>query len=182
MITNIFGKFWGNAELVKLRDSLPQGFELKLYNIVHNCVKNQDITFRERVVYEIVIRYGDQFDLVPLDSDVDISYVSERLKSFVKKHSQKTNQPKNVDELRSTTIQNIKNTLSINNDVIFYDDKKISFELNLYNPSERKRIIAFLRIVDKFVPEVFVNINLNNTNIQQLNALNDRLLEAEVVA
>lgn len=182
MITNVLGTFWGNDALIKLRDNLPQEFELKLYNLVHKCVMNESITFKERLANEIIIRYGDQFEIVPLDSDIDISYVSERLETFVKEHTPKTNQPVNINELRVNVIENVKKVLNINNDVIFYDNKKMSFELNLYTPSERKRILALLATVDEFVPEVFVDITLNNSTIEQLNALNDRLLEVEILS
>lgn len=181
MITNILGGFWGTQGLINLRNNLPTGFELKLYKLNHKCVKNQDITFKERFVNEIVLRYGEQFVLAKLDN-ADIPYISKVLTDFIEEHSPKTQQPKNIDELRIDTIEAVKNVLNINNDVVFYDDKQMSFELNLYAPSERKRIIALLSVVDEFVPEVFVNINLNNSTIEELNALNDRLLEAEILS
>jgi hypothetical protein len=181
MITNMLGKFWGNDTLIQLRDNLPQGFNLKLYNLVHKCVQNQDITFRERFANSFTITYGDQFEIVALDTNIDISYASERLEKFVNKHNPKTPQPTNIDEVRKNTLDAVKNLLKINNDIIFYDEQKMSFELNLYTKSERKRILALLATVDEFVPEVFVDITLNNSTVEELTALNDRLLEVEVL-
>ena len=181
MIINVLGKFWGNEALINLRDNLPEGFELKLYNLIHQCVKNKDITFCERVANSIVIRYGDRFDTIMLESSIDISYVSERLRVFVKQYAPKTKQPVNIDELRVKVIDNVKNLLNINNDVTFYDDKKMSFELNLYTQLERQRIIGLMFAIDELSPEIFVDINLNNSTVEELGALNDRLIETEAL-
>jgi len=180
MIANVLGRFWGNEEVVNLRDNLPEGFELKLYNMAHKCVTGKSITFSERFAESIVIRYGDQFEIATLNTD--ISYVSYRLGLFIEANTPKTKQPVNIDALRVTAVKNVKKVLKLNNDVVFYDNQKMSFELNLYTPIERKRILALLATVDELVPEVFVDITLNNSTVEQLNALNDRLLEAEVLS
>lgn len=181
MITNILGKFWGDDKLVQLKNNLPHGFSIKLHNLVHKCVKDKDITFSERVVETLTVRYGDHFDTMKLNTYVHISYFSDRLEKFINEHNPKTPQPKNIDELRKNTLDGVKNVLKINNDIIFYDEQKMSFELNLYTKVERKRILALLTTVDEFVPELFVDITLNNSTIEELTALNDRLIEVEVL-
>ena len=181
MITNILGKFWGNNALLEIKENLPDGFELKLYTLFHKCIKNHSITFNERLANSFTITYGDQFEIINLDSNLSISYVSDKLDNFIKKHKPKATQPTNINKLRELAISNIKKVLNINNDVIFYDNNKLSFELNLYTPVERKRILELLSTIDEFTPEVFIDVTLNNSTIEQLNVLNDRLLEVDII-
>jgi len=181
MIKNLLGKFWGTQELLKLVNNLPKGFDICLYRITHHCIINSDITFRERFIDSISIEYDDKVVSFQI-GEKTLEDIYKSMLSFIDKHIPKEVQPSNIDELRKQTINNVKSILNINNDEEVYNEKHMAFELNKYHSSERIRIINLLKTADELVPSIKIEINLSNSTIDELNRLNDRLIEVEVIS
>lgn len=181
MIKNLLGRFWGTESLLELVNNLPKGFDVCLYTVTHKCIMNSEITFKERFIDSISIEYEDKVISFEIGEKA-LEDVHTSMVNFIDKYKPKTEQPDNINELRTNTINNVKSVLSINNDEEIYNEKHMVFELNRYHPIERERIIKLLSTVDDVVPSVKIEINLSSSTVEELSRLNDRLVEVEVLS
>lgn len=179
MINRLFSTHWGHESLQDLIYNLPSGFTVSIRKSNGKSIESPNIKCNEKFVEYITINYGDQFEIIQF-SKSNLDFIHYKFQAFIDKHAPKTPQPVNIDELREMTLDDIKTILKIDNDHVDYDNKQMTFELNLYNPRERAIIIAFLAAIDQDVPDILINVNLNTSSLEQLNALRDRVLEAEI--
>lgn len=177
MYLNFFKRQWCDNSLKALFNEISAKFEIYALTLQHDKIYHP--TFNERFITHIIIESSnDRYSFAVNDKLTysDFTYFSQGYDEFSKDNKS----TKNIIPMQKVMKSEVESTLGIDNNVNQDKATKITFCLNQYNSVERERILAFLANIDDKSPEVYIDIDMASSTVEQMQSLNNLLVLASI--